>query len=132
MSLNFKKHTISKPIGSQDYKKESKVEFFPQIIKVLRLPQLDPFSNNAISSLNFGPYDNGYVMLGTTQGHLLVLDPKNLNRISSVRIFERHYEAITTINYEPTQVVFLGSNLGLVKAINFIPQQMSYVYLDLG
>lgn len=41
MSLSFKKHNISKPIGSQDYKKESKVEFFPQIIKVLRLPQLD-------------------------------------------------------------------------------------------
>lgn len=62
----------------------------------------------------------------------MVLEPKKLNRISSVRIFDRFNEAITTINYEPTQVVFLGSNQGMVKAINFIPQQMSYVYLDLG
>jgi hypothetical protein len=119
MSISFKKS--SKLMGNVDYDKESKIEFFPEIIKVLRLPQPYPFVNNIITSLHFGPYDNGYILIGTTSGHLLVLDPKNLNRISSSWLFEAKGEGITNINYEPTQLVFLSSNKGQVKAINIVP-----------
>jgi hypothetical protein len=71
-------------------------------------------------------------LIGTSSGHLVVLDPKNLNRISSQRHFEGKNEGISKINYEPTQLVFLSSTKGQIKAINIVPQQMSYVYLDLG
>ena len=63
---------------------------------------------------------------------MIVLDPKNLKRISSEKLFEADNEGISLLSYEPTQMVFVGSNKGNMKAINIIPQQMSYVYLDLG
>ena len=51
--------------------------------------------DNKITCLNFGPYDNGYIMLGTSSGHLIVLDPKNLKRINSERLFDSSEEGIT-------------------------------------
>ena len=65
---------------------ESPQDTFPvpqiELIKVLRLPQPNPNSSNKISCIEYGPYDNGYLMLGTDSGHLLVLDPLTLDRIS--------------------------------------------------
>ena len=53
-----------------------------ELLKVLHLPQPHPSFNNQISCIEYGPYDNGYLMLGTNSGHLLVLDPLTLDRIS--------------------------------------------------
>jgi hypothetical protein len=47
----------------------------PEVIKLLRLPGL-------VTSMAFGPYDNGYLLLGTNVGQLLVLEPLSLNRIT--------------------------------------------------
>ena len=134
MMLNFKHSSIpiKRSMVESSISIASKITYSPEIIKVLRLPQHDPFHCNRISCLNFGPYDNGYIILGTTSGHLMVLDPKNLKRISSEKVFDGDGEGVTQIQYEPTQMVFIGSNKGKVKAINIIPQQMAYVYLDLG
>ena len=87
---------------SDGFDKESKIQFLPNIIKVLRLPQPDLYVNNTITCLHFGPFDNGYILLGTSSGHMLVLNPKNLNRMSSFCMFERKGEGITNICYEPT------------------------------
>ena len=92
MLLNFK----------HNHKAEGKVQTVPEIIKVLRLPQPDPAFNNKITCLNFGPYDNGYIILGTTSGHLVVLDPLSLKRMHSEKLFEANEGEISQINYEPT------------------------------
>ena len=34
-----------------------------------------------ITCVNFGPYDNGYLLMGMESGQLLVFDIKNLDRI---------------------------------------------------
>lgn len=109
MLLNFKK--ISQP--GQYY--------VPEIIRVLRLPQPDLLKNNLVSCLNFGPYDNGYIVIGTTSGHLIVLDPKNFNRVSTQEVFSNPDEGVSNIHFDPTQMVFLGSSQGRVNAINIIP-----------
>ena len=75
---------------------------YPEIIKVLRLPQPSKMFNNRITALNFGPYDNGYITLGTSSGHLLVLDPQNLKRINSEQLFDESEGGVSQINYEPT------------------------------
>lgn len=108
------------------------MEYFPEIIKILRLPHTDPRINNVITSFNYGPYDNGYLVIGTSSGHLLTIDPKNLNRISSQKLFHEENESISCIQNEPTQMIFVSSNKGRVKAVNIVPQKMSYIYLDLG
>jgi hypothetical protein len=64
----------------------------PECIKLLRLP-------GQITSLAFGPYDNGYILLGTSTGHLLVLEPLSLNRITCQSLFS---DEITQIRFEPT------------------------------
>ena len=71
-----------------------------------------------MSSLAFGPYDNGYLLLGTNTGHLLVLEPLSLDRIAGQHVFKD--DEITQISFEPTQTVFLGTKHGYLKAINII------------
>ena len=58
-----------------------------ELLKVLHLPQPYPNLSNQISCIEYGPYDNGYLMLGTDSGHLLVLDPLTLGRISMEHLF---------------------------------------------
>lgn len=60
---------------------QTSLEPTPLLIKVLRLPPMpDPLKSNRITSLAFGPYDNGYVLLGTLSGHLLCLESISLRR----------------------------------------------------
>mmetsp|Transcript_29651 Transcript_29651/g.45195 ORF Transcript_29651/g.45195 Transcript_29651/m.45195 type:complete len:189 (-) Transcript_29651:87-653(-) len=75
----------------------------PELIKVIRLPQIEPsisdpcdpaqalaqqVLNNRVTSVEFGPYDNGYLLMGTLSGHILQFDPITLNRISTQRVFQ--------------------------------------------
>mmetsp|Transcript_6703 Transcript_6703/g.8001 ORF Transcript_6703/g.8001 Transcript_6703/m.8001 type:complete len:92 (+) Transcript_6703:1371-1646(+) len=68
-----------------------------------------------VTALHFGPYDNGYVLIGLNSGRLLVYDPITLNRVKDFNIFTRGHvrgelrqaEAITQIAIEPTELVFL-------------------------
>ena len=53
----------------------------PECIKLLRVP-------GQVSCLAFGPYDNGYLLLGTNTGHLLVLEPLSLDRITCQHVFK--------------------------------------------
>ncbi len=46
----------------------------PEIIKVLRI-------DNKITEIGFGPYDNGYLMVGMQSGQLLVFDLVTLDRL---------------------------------------------------
>ena len=59
----------------------------PECIKVLRLPQSEDSETNQVTCLSYGPYDNGFLCLGTKSGHLLVLDPTSLDRISCQQMF---------------------------------------------
>ena len=87
----------------------------PECIKLLRLP-------GYVTSLAYGPYDNGYLLMGTSTGHLLVLEPMSLNRIAYQQCFID--DEITQIKFEPTQTVFLGTKNGYLKAINIIKQEL--------
>jgi hypothetical protein len=94
MSLSLKRRNT---ILAEPPQPSQMINFYPEIIKILKLPQSNPFSNNVITAFNFGPYDNGYIVIGTSSGHLLTLEPKNLNRISSQKLFSGDNEQITSI-----------------------------------
>ena len=107
-----------------------KIVPIPDIIKILKLPQPYLNFNNKVTCLNFGPYDNGYIIVGTSSGHIIVLNPITLKRVFSDHLFPT--SEVKSITFEPTQLVMVGSSRGTVKALNIVKQQMAYVYLDLG
>jgi hypothetical protein len=46
----------------------------PEIIKILRI-------EDKITAIGYGPYDNGYLIIGLLSGHLLIFDIIHLDRI---------------------------------------------------
>ena len=93
-----------------------------------------------ITALGFGPYDNGYILAGMQSGRLLVYDPITLDRVKDFNVFTKGKmrgelkvaEPITSISFEPTELVFVTSNQGSIAALSIVKKEMHYVYLDLG
>ncbi len=50
------------------------------VIKILSL-------DDEISKINFGPFDNGYLLIGMKSGNLLVFDAASLDRLQSISLF---------------------------------------------
>ena len=42
----------------------------------------------SITCINYGPYDNGHVLVGLSDGRLIAFDYLTLERLESVLIFE--------------------------------------------
>ena len=101
-------------------------------IKILRLPDEELLPFTSITSLSYGPYDNGYLLAGTSSGHLLVYDPLSLKRLGSCQVFGPEEGAITCIIFDPTHLVLLSSSSGAIRATSLIQHTKSYVYIDLG
>lgn len=63
-----------------------------------------------VTSVNYGPFDNGHIMIGLENGFLMIYEYPNLERIESVKIFQN--EGISTINFDPTNYIFLSGSQG--------------------
>lgn len=92
----------------------------------MRLFHLSPY----ITCLSYGPYDNGYILLGFNDGTLLSLDFLSFSIFDKKQAFE--YVAITSVNFEPTRFIFVGSEQGDMVALSFAYQKTHYMYLELG
>ncbi|CDW71649.1 UNKNOWN [Stylonychia lemnae] len=87
-------------------------------------------TNAEISCINYGPYDNGHILVGLTDGKLIAFDYLTLERLESVKIFDDI--AITSITFDPTNYIFVGSETGKLICLSYIDKKMHYLYLDLG
>ena len=93
-----------------------------------------------MTALEFGPYDNGYILAGMQSGRLLVYDPVTLERVKVFNVFTKgkmrgelkEAEPISSISFEPTELVFVSSSHGSIAALSIVKKEMHYVYLDLG
>ena len=94
-----------------------------EIIKVIDF-------DSSITSLNYGPFDNGHVLVGFANGTLLFFDYPFLNRLELLTISEGH--ALTSITYDPTNYIFIGTDNGELHSISCIERKMNYMYLVLG
>lgn len=83
-----------------------------------------------ITCINYGPYDNGHILVGLSDGKLIAFDYLTLERLESVKIFDK--KAITSITFDPTNYVFVGGENGKVICLSYIDKKMHYLYLDLG
>ena len=99
-----------------------------------------------ITAINYGPYDNGYLFLGLSSGHLLAFDilhgakskPKDTTQvelpgINQVLEIQLASSPITQIAFDPTQLVLVSvENSKHLYALTLIEKKFNYVYLDLG
>mmetsp|Transcript_8992 Transcript_8992/g.8348 ORF Transcript_8992/g.8348 Transcript_8992/m.8348 type:complete len:96 (+) Transcript_8992:217-504(+) len=65
-----------------------------------------------------------------TDGYMLTYDFPSLELIDSKRVF--NCAAVTSIEFEPTKFIFVGSEAGEMIALTFINQRTHYMYLELG
>jgi hypothetical protein len=83
-----------------------------------------------ITAINYGPFDNGYLLLGLSSGCLLAIDMHEMEVIMQAQLFS---SAIIDIKFEPTNLVFVAAKKrGEVAALNLVKKEMHYVYLEMG
>ena len=74
----------------------------------------------------YGPYDNGYIWVGGEGGDLIIIDPVNLMILQRVQNFVKG--KITSIVFEPCQLIIVATNQGEVKSLSF--ERFKYIYSE--
>jgi hypothetical protein len=68
-------------------------------------------NNNAIiTSLNYGPFDNGHIVLGFNTGHVLILSSVDLASIYRTQIFTCSNSPVSQIIFDPLLKIIAVSN----------------------
>ena len=83
----------------------------------------------SVTATNFGPFDNGYLLLGFSSGVLLAIDLLEMEAILHAQLFDN---PISSIGFEPTNMIFVCSKNREVVALNLVKKETHYVYLELG
>jgi WD40 repeat protein len=95
----------------------------PELIKIIDY-------DSKITCVNYGPFDNGYVLLGFANGSVLIFDYPNLERLELLNISTGNQ--ITSITYDPTNYIFVSTSNGEVYSLSCIEKKINYMYIDLG
>jgi len=75
-------------------------------------------SSGFITCLQYGPYDNGHILVGSSTGDFFAFDSMNLNKLCNVKISA---SPVTSLAIEPTQLVLVGVQDTMeVTALTFI------------
>lgn len=82
-----------------------------------------------IVSLKYGPYDNGHIMVGLSNGIIVSFSSIDLTKLYQCQLFN---SPITNITFDPTNYVIAVSQHGDVAGISLIENKVKYVYVDLG
>ena len=93
-----------------------------EIIKILDL-QVE------ITELQYGPFDNGHVMVGLSNGQILAFDFLTLNRLEKYQLFETG-DAVRKITFDPTHYIFAASDSGKVAMLSFGELRTKYLYVE--
>lgn len=64
--------------------------------------------NELITSLNYGPFDNGHILIGFSTGDIIGASTVDLKDIFSLKIFDQ--SPVTSMTIEPTNMIFVGSD----------------------
>lgn len=94
-----------------------------EIIKIIDLA-------DDITCINFGPYDNGHILVGLSDGKMIAFDFNTLERLETVKIFDDC--AVNCITFDPTNYIFVGGENGKTICLSYIDKKLHYQYIDLG
>ena len=84
-------------------------------------------SKYTITVTKFGPYDNGHIIVGLSNGYILVFDSINLTKLYENQIFE---DSISSITFDPTHLIIVSSSKGELAGISLIENKIKYLYLE--
>jgi hypothetical protein len=85
-----------------------------------------------ITSIGYGPYDNGHILAGLSNGILLAFDTINLDKLFQINVFSPKCP-VSSMTFEPTNLVILTcEKTGELAALSFLASRVRYVYIDLG
>lgn len=67
--------------------------------RITQQPTACKLVKGIINSMEYGPYDNGHIVVGTSYGNLIIFDSINLTKILHYSMF---YCGISSITFDPT------------------------------
>ena len=82
-----------------------------------------------ITNIKYGPFDNGHIIVGLSNGTVLAFSSIDLTKLYQYKIFN---SPVINIAFDPTHLVLLASLDGDVAAISLIESKVKYMYVDLG
>ena len=84
---------------------------FKSVVKLFK-------SRGHITCVEYGPYDNGHILVGSSTGDFFAFDSVTLQKLCNIKLSDC---PLTSITIEWTQLVLLGvSQTQEVTAISFI------------
>ena len=84
-----------------------------------------------ITSIKYGPYDNGHVVVGFSTGIITILESISLTKLFDKQIFANGSSA-EGITFDPTNLVIATAADGEVVAISLVENKVKYTYIELG
>ena len=83
--------------------------------------------------MGFGPYDNGYLLLGLKSGTLLILDTITLDKLCQLnltRLLGIPLTSITSFSFDPTNHLFVLFKSGDTVCLSLDQKRYNYLYLE--
>lgn len=84
-------------------------------------------SQSRITSINYGPYDNGPIIVGFHDGTVMGFDYYTLEKLLQVKSVEN--EQIKFITYEPCKTIVVGSTSSILT-YSMTSDLFLYIYMD--
>ena len=84
--------------------------------------------NVEIRSMKYGPYDNGHIIVGLSNGMIIAFNSVNLDKLYQYTIF---YSPIQGITFDPTHLLIVTSTNGDIAVISLIENKVKYFYVEL-
>ena len=85
----------------------------------------------AITSIKYGPYDNGHIVVGFSTGIIAILESISLTKLFDKQIFASGEDTVG-ITFDPTNLVIATAADGEVVAISLVENKVKYTYIELG
>ena len=117
-------------------KKNSQKQFIIQVgqDRIQKSKMLET-SSDEITALGFGPYDNGYILIGMKTGNIIILDPISLEKLAQINISKYVHRTlnnnkITGLTFDPTQMIFVNFDQGDLIGLTLDPKKFHYNYFE--
>ena len=68
------------------------------------------YGDAEISCIKFGPYDNGHIVVGLSNGVFTILDSISLNKLLEVSDIFNQPSTISEIVFDPTNLIIITSD----------------------
>ena len=82
-----------------------------------------------INAIKYGPYDNGHVIIGLSNGMLLAFSAIDLTKLFQSTIFDCPIQGVC---FDPTHLLIVSSVNGEIAIVSLIENKVKYLYVDLG